>query len=312
MLASVLLLGLSCLALQGDHAAHDPAIIRAGEWYWLYSTGDGLPIRRSRDLVTWERVGRVFAQPPAWALAAVPGATWLWAPDISRVGDEYRLYYSVSTFGSNRSCIGLAVNKTLDPADPAYGWEDRGLVVESRRGNDHNAIDPNLVIDADGAHWLAYGSFWSGIKLRRLNPASGLADAGSPELHSLARRPTAPGAVEAPFIVRRDVFYYLFVSFDLCCKGVDSTYNIVVGRAASVTGPYLDRDGRPMTQGGGTRVLASSGTRIGPGHNAILNEGERWWLVHHYYDAAERGRAKLGICPLAWDESGWPVVGDPL
>lgn len=312
MLTGALLLGLSCLALQGDYAAHDPAVIGAGDWYWLYSTGDGLPMRRSRDLVTWERVGRVFDRLPAWASAAVPGATWLWAPDVSRVGDEYRLYYSVSTFGSNRSCIGLAVNRALDPADPAYRWEDRGLVTESRRGDDHNAIDPNLIIDEQQRHWLAYGSFWTGIKLRRLDAATGLADPAAPDLLSLARRPDAAGAVEAPFIVRRGAFYYLFVSFDLCCKGVDSTYRIMVGRSAQATGPYVDRAGRPMLDGGGTLVLAGAGTRVGPGHNAVLADGDRWWLVHHYYDATDRGRAKLGICPLTFDESGWPAAGDPL
>ncbi len=312
VLAGALWLGLGCLGLQGDYAAHDPAVIRAGDWYWLYSTGDGLPMRRSRDLLTWERCGRVLAALPGWASAAVPGATWLWAPDISRVGDEYRLYYSVSTFGSNRSCIGLAVNHALDPADPAYRWEDRGLVVASQPGDDYNAIDPNLIVDDQGRHWLAFGSFWSGIKLRRLDPATGLADAATAELVSLARRPVAAGAVEAPFIVRRDGWYYLFVSFDLCCKGADSTYRIMVGRAREVTGPYLARDGQAMLDGGATELLAGSGTRRGPGHNAVLADGDRWWLVHHYYDAADRGRAKLSVCPLTFDESGWPVAGDPL
>src|SRR5205814_2301884 len=104
------------------------------------------------------------------ALQAVPHTQTLWAPDISFFNGQYYLYYACSTFGSNRSGIGLATNTTLDPSDAAYHWQDCGLVLESRQNDDFNAIDPNRVIDRNRRHWLALGSFWSGLKLVELDP----------------------------------------------------------------------------------------------------------------------------------------------
>jgi arabinan endo-1,5-alpha-L-arabinosidase len=312
------LLASPAAAQTGDVAGvHDPVIARAGDAYYVFSTGGGIPIRRSTDLITWQRVGRVFEQLPAWATADIPGARGAWAPDISFFAGQYHLYYAVSTFGSRRSCIGLATNATLDPADPHYRWVDRGKVIETQPSDDWNAIDPNVVVDRDGAAWMTLGSFWSGIKLRRLDAKTGMLSKDDAKLYSLARRPS-PGAIEAPFLVRRGETYYLFVSYDRCCRGVESTYNIRVGRStAGITGPYLDRDNKPMLEGGGTLVLESAGTIRGPGHQAILHDTDgagvgRDWLVHHFYDATDRGRAKLQIRPLTWDAAGWPVAGEPV
>jgi arabinan endo-1,5-alpha-L-arabinosidase len=299
------------LAQEGAvRGVHDPCIIRAGDAFYLFSTGPGIPIRRSADLFRWERAGRVFDASPAWFAREVPGATGPWAPDIARFGGLYRLYYSVSTFGSNRSCIGLATNRALDPADPEYKWVDQGPVLRSSRRDDYNAIDPNVAFDEDGRPWLAFGSFWSGIKLTRLDP-----DSGKPvepvQLISLAARPGSD-AVEAPFLIRRRGFYYLFVSFDKCCQGVQSTYRVVVGRSPELTGPYVDRLGKPMVEGGGTTVVESAGRVRGPGHCAVLSEGGRDWLVHHFYDADNRGAQTLQIRPLRWGEDGFPVAGEPI
>lgn len=294
---------------------HDPAAIRVGDGYRVFSTGRGIPIGKSTDLIHWEDAGRVFPDAlPAWVKEEIPGVRDLWAPDILHFGGSYHLYYSVSTFGSQRSCIGLATNVTLDPASPDYRWVDRGKVVESRPGvDDFNAIDPNVVLDEAGQPWLAFGSFWGGLKLIKLDPATGLRPPGDRTITSIAARPK-PGAIEAPFLVRRGGFFYLFASVDYCCRGVDSTYKIAVGRSAAITGPYLDRDGRVMTDGGGTILLAGSGDVRGPGHNAVLlqpgPDGDL--LFHHYYDAADRGMARLQVRPLRWTADGWPVAGEPL
>ena len=114
--------------MSGDLVVHDPVIIREGDTYYVFSTvGRYVGIKTSKDLKTWKDAGSVFAEIPAWARQAVPGTEGIWAPDISYVNGEYRLYYSVSTFGSNRSAIGLATSKTLDPKAKGYGWKDQGL-----------------------------------------------------------------------------------------------------------------------------------------------------------------------------------------
>jgi arabinan endo-1,5-alpha-L-arabinosidase len=239
-----------------------------------------------------------------------------WAPDISYYKGEYFLYYAVSTFGKNRSCIGLAVNRTLNPDSKDYHWEDQGKIVWSIPGRDRwNAIDPNLVVDSGGVPWLAFGSFWSGIKLVRLREdRRGLAQ--PEQWYTIAARPENPvipdtaagdAAIEAPFIFRKKDWYYLFVSFDYCCKGEKSTYKMMVGRSRNVQGPYLDKDGIPMTLGGGSLVLEGGPEWYGVGHNAVVSTEDGDWLVFHGYDAKDRGRPKLRIERLGWIDD-WPVV----
>jgi arabinan endo-1,5-alpha-L-arabinosidase len=199
--------------MSGDFApVHDPCIIRADSLYHVFCTGHtgvapGLvPWRVSGDLLHWELRGVVFEAIPGWAAEAVPGTRGIWAPDIAYFNGRYHLYYSCSTFGSNRSVIGLATNATLDPGSADFAWEDQGLVTASDRNDEFNAIDPNHVVDRDGRHWLVFGSFWSGIKLLALDPATGKPPDGQRELRSLVSRPVpegVPGAVEAPFMIER-------------------------------------------------------------------------------------------------------------
>ena len=305
------------LSLEGDLRVHDPAIMREGEAFYAFSTGGGrrggiVPIRRSADLLKWELCGQVFETMPAWVAGEIPGARGIWAPDISFFNGKYHLYYTVSTFGKNTSAIGLATTKTLEPDTPDCKWADHGLVIRSTQDKDDwNAIDANIAIEEDGKVWLSFGSFWSGIKMRRIDPATGKLSAEDTTLYSLAQRPRglggANGAVEAPFIVHNDGFWYLFVSFDICCRGVDSTYRIMVGRSRKITGPYEDQAGTSMLEGGGVLVLeATTDDWKGPGHCAVLQDGWGDYLVFHAYHG-RTGRAELKISPLLW-ENGWPYV----
>lgn len=299
--------------LQGDiRNVHDPSIIKEGDTFYLFSTRAGISLRCSEDLIRWRLCEDVFAHLPLWAVQDVPGLRGLWAPDISYFNGRYHLYYSASTFGSNRSSIGLATNRTLDPVSDKFKWEDQGKVIGSTPADDWNAIDPNIVLDKDGQPWLSFGSFWSGIKLRKIDVATGKLDSKDQTLYSIAARlrtPNSPGAIEAPFIIRKNGYYYLFVSFDFCCRGKDSTYNIRVGRSRMVTGPYTDRSGKEMQEGGGTLILASEGRWRGPGHCAILQGKDGEKIVYHAYDAEARGVSTLRISPLSWDAEGWPSIG---
>lgn len=297
--------------LQGDiRQVHDPTIIKDGDTFYLFSTRAGIAVRCSKDLVTWRLCGDVFAHLPGWAVSDVPGLRGIWAPDISYFNGKYHLYYSASTFGKNRSSIGLATNQTLDPASDKFRWEDQGKVISSYDTDDWNAIDPNIVIDEQGEPWMSFGSFWSGIKMRKIDLATGKLSAADGKLYSLASRPRSaelPGAIEAPAIVRRGGYYYLFVSFDFCCRGVNSTYNIRVGRSKSVAGPYLDRENKDMMEGGGTLVISGGKRWRGPGHCAILRDQAGDRLVYHAYDAGARGASTLRITPISW-EGDWPTV----
>lgn len=309
------------LDLEGSLRLHDPVIMQENETYYVFATGGRpgrgfIPIKCSKDMITWERCGNVFKTLPVWAPIEIPGTRGIWAPDISYFNGLYHLYYSVSTFGKNNSAIGLATNKTLDPENPDYRWIDHGMVIRSTRGkDDFNAIDANIAIEDENNIWMSWGSFWGGIKMRRIDPKTGMLSTADTTLYSLSTRPrlknhqTPPveGAVEAPFIVKHGKYWYLFVSFDLCCRGAESTYNIVVGRSKNITGPYVDKDAVPMSQGGGSTVVkATTENWKGPGHCAILQQPGQDWLLFHAYHG-ETGRSELKISSLEWHD-GWPIA----
>ncbi len=340
------------LTLSGQFAGtHDPSIAEDHGHYYVFATGAALPsrpdgseippppappgaaapakpqtrdlpqfpIRCSDDLHTWHRCGEVFPAIPKWIQEMSPKTSELWAPDISYFDGLYHLYYAFSAFGKNTSGIALATNPTLDRTSPKYKWEDRGLVLRSFATDDFNAIDPNLVLDAKGDAWLSFGSFWTGIKMRKLDRRTGLLDPTDTTVYSLASRAKTPAtgprnpdlppdteAVEAPFVFHHGDFYYLFVSWDLCCRGTKSTYRTMVGRSKNVTGPYLDRDGHPMADGGGSPFLVANGKWLGPGGESLLHLPQEDLIVFHAY-SAENGRPSLHISTLGWKD-GWPVA----
>jgi arabinan endo-1,5-alpha-L-arabinosidase len=293
------------LALTGNLGTHDPALIEQGGTFYLFQTGPRIPGKISTDLRSWAGTpGALGSSNPAWIAQQVPEATDLWAPDVSYFGGQYHLYYSASSFGKNYSCIGHATRASL----ASGSWTDRGPVVCSNHGtrDDWNAIDPNVIVDQAGTPWLSFGSFWSGIKVIQLDPNGARANAN---LHAIASR--GGGAIEAPVIVRRCGYYYLFVSFDRCCDGADSTYHVRVGRSPNVLGPYVDKNGTPMMNGGGTLVLEGRGRWRGPGHNAVLFTQSAAYNFYHAYDAENGGRPVLRGAELVWDAAGWPISGGP-
>jgi arabinan endo-1,5-alpha-L-arabinosidase len=283
----------------GDVGVHDPSAVKRPDGSYLVAyTGDNIALKTSTDRVAFRNAGSAFPNGAPWTTAYTGGSRALWAPDISYHNGQFYLYYAASTFGSNHSAIFLATS----PSGNSGSWTNRGLVVESRSGDSFNAIDPNLVVDDQGRWWLDFGSFWSGVKLIQLNPATGLRQGSG--MTAIAGR--GGGAIEAPYIVKRGQYYYQYVSFDLCCRGASSTYRVMVGRSTSVTGPYADRNGVLMTSGGGTEILAGHGSIHGPGHEAVLADNDGDLLIYHYY--ADNGASLLGINRLTYDSAGWPQV----
>jgi len=343
--------GQQALVLSGEYAGtHDPSIAEDHGKYYVFATGavvppqvpaqpsvattgalagvalpttkvdtrllPQFPIRCSDDLLHWTRCGEVFPEIPAWIRETSPKTQELWAPDISYFDGLYHLYYAFSAFGKNTSGIALATNETLDRTSPKYKWVDRGLVLRSYKEDGFNAIDPNLILDAKGDAWLAFGSFWEGIKMRKLDRKTGLLSTTDTKLYSLASRavkhdgprdpnlPPDTEAVEAPFVFHHGGFYYLFVSWDLCCRGTNSTYKTMVGRSKQVTGPYVDKTGKPLMEGGGTQLLFPNAKWLGPGGESLLQLPGKELIVFHAYSAVD-GAPALHISTLGWKD-GWP------
>jgi arabinan endo-1,5-alpha-L-arabinosidase len=275
--------------------SHDPSrMVRNTDGrYWIFTTGDGIFAMSSPnlDFSGWRVEPTVFPVGtwPGWINNYVTGfGGTFWAPDVIKVGSQFRLYYSAAGQGAP-AAIGLATANNL-----AGPWTDQGLVVA---GN--NAIDPAPLIDGSN-QWLTWGNWQSGIDLLQLNTSSGK------PLNS-TRWDLVPGQVEAPYLHKDGSFYYLFFQRGLCCQGVNSGYYTVMGRSTSVTGPYLDKNGVSVLTGGsgaGSIFLPNrDGRFIGPGH---VGYGESR-LTYHFYDGNDNGAPKLRVTTMSFT-NGWPVA----
>nr|WP_297785432.1 arabinan endo-1,5-alpha-L-arabinosidase [uncultured Allomuricauda sp.] len=302
---------------QSDIVVHDPVAIKEKGVYHLFCTGRGISHFVSTDLKNWEKLDPIFTEKPTWTDSVVPDfKNHIWAPDIIEHNGKYYLYYSVSAFAKNTSAIGLTINKTLDPNSEDYLWEDQGIIVQSVPNRDlWNAIDPNIIFDDNGAPWMSFGSFWNGLKMVKLS--KDLKSIAQPEeWKTIARRERSfelddkdPGdaALEAPFIFKKGQYYYLFLSWDLCCRGENSTYKVVVGRSTSATGPFMDADGKALNQGGGTILIQGNENWYGVGHNSVYTFDGKDYYFSHAYDANDNGTPKLVVKEITW-LNGWPVV----
>lgn len=299
------------LAMSGDVGSpddptHDPAVVALDGAYYVFSTGQlrsaqdpgGIWVRRSTETLEgpWESLGELPV--PDWT--AEYGPAHLWAPQVIERDGVLYLYYAASSFGRNDSAIGLLTSETPGELD---SWADEGPVLTSQAGDRFNAIDPHIV-EADGRWWIAYGSHWDGIFLHELEDLR--QPVGEP-IHLASRPGVQHNPIEAPTIIEHDELYYLFTSWDRCCAGVLSTYRVAVGRADDITGPYVDRDGEPLLDGGGTIVLDQDGDQLGPGGQDVVQVGDTHYLAHHYYDGATGGTIRMQIRSIAWDD-GWPTV----
>lgn len=340
----LVLAGTVSRAQENGTITHDPVMAKEGDTYYLFYTGDGIRVKSSTDMKNWQELDPVFAGTPDWVLKSIPdfgGA--MWAPDIFRKDGVYYLYYSVSAFGRNSSAIGVATNTTLDPASADYRWTDRGKVVESVPGRDMwNAIDPNVILDEEGTPWMTFGSFWMGMKLVKLNPdMTSVVSDSSQEWYTIAARERSfyvddrdagdaanpkldygslytteqlaanqqmkNGAAEAPFLFKKGKYYYLFISWDRCCRGINSSYKILVGRSENIRGPYLDKSGKRLSRGGGSLIAAGNDEWAAVGHQAAYTFDGKDFLIFHAYDLDDEGKPKLQIREIDW-QNGWPAI----
>ena len=300
----------------------DPSIIRQGSTYYAFSTdvagypGNGnIPVHCSQDKINWVSCGSVFPNGmPDWIPRKVPGVVGLWAPDISYFNGEYHLYYNGSKLHTQETVIGLATNTTLDPSAPDSKWVDRGMVIQSKKGDDFNALDPTILVDSDKSVWLTYGSYWSGIKQRQIDAVTGMPLTSNPTRYDLATRPGVPhNPIEGASLVHHGSYYYLFVSVDYCCEqnNADNNYKQAVGRSLSPHGPFVDEAGARMMNGGGTVLLKGDRTWNAPGGGTAFFDSESGesLIVFHAHNLDKSNTPYQWVKTLKW-ENNWPAIAD--
>lgn len=316
-------------AVEGGLFSHDPAIYFEDStgYYYTYSTDAGPKcrervggqIRRSKDLVHFEYLGTALKDGVIPAeVEKLTHAKGIWAPDIIKVGEEYRLYYSASTPGSQHSVIGLA-----SADNPEGPFVHRGIVVHTTPESPVNAIDANLIREEEtGDIYMVYGSFWGGIRLLRLNAETGLAaEEGYGRVLACRDRKSCDTAIEGPYVRynRATGYYYLFVSYD----SLSNVYNVRVGRSRTLAGPYLDRDGRALTDtmlpANHVGLKITTGYSFLPGtgfmalgHNSVLERDDSWFMVCHARYEKDPRLHCLNVRRMVFDEEGWPLVSPCL
>ena len=274
---------------------HDPSTIAECDGkYYTFGTGGGGLI--SEDGWTWHDG------------AVRPGGGA--APDVMKIGDRYLVIYGATGGGLGGGHNGRILtmwNKTLDPKSPDFKYTEPVEVASSDGMEDNDAIDPSLLLDpTTGRLWVSYGTYFGTIRLIELNPKTGERVKGNKECDIAID-------CEATDLLYRNGWYYLLGTHGTCCDGVNSTYNIVVGRSRKVTGPYIDNVGRDMFHGGGRMVIAAGDRRVGPGHfgRTVIDDGIEVMSCHFEADFEQGGRSVLGIVPLVW-ENDWPVAGERI
>ena len=281
------------MAQTGAPYIHDPSTLAECDGkYYTFGTGGG---------------GLISDDGWSWHSGAVrPGGGA--APDVMKIGDRYLIIYGATGGGLGGGHNGRILtmwNKTLDPKSPDFHFTEAIEVAASDGMEDCDAIDPSLLLDpTTGRLWVSYGTYFGTIRLIELDPKTGTRIKGNKEQDIAID-------CEATDLLYRDGWYYLLGTHGTCCDGVNSTYNIVVGRSKSVTGPYLDNVGRDMYHGGGKMVIAAGDRVCGPGHfgRTVIDDGVEIMSCHYEADFDRSGRSVLGIRPLLW-KNGWPVAGE--
>jgi arabinan endo-1,5-alpha-L-arabinosidase len=279
----------------------DPTIIRSDDGdFYLYATEDirNTPIYRSSDLVNWTFQGTAFTNSTRPNFEPNGG---IWAPDVNYIDRQYVMYYSMSVWGGEQTC-GIGVATSRNPQGP---FTDRGKLFRSNEIGVQNSIDP-FYIEDNGKKYLFWGSFHGIYYVELSESGLSLKNPENPQPQQVAGT-----AFEGTYIYKRGDYYYLFASIGSCCDGLNSTYRLVVGRSTSLTGPYLDVEGKDMLQNNYLSVIASNSRFVGNGHcsEIVQDDNGNDWILFHGWDAnnANSGRVLL-LNRIQWSRGGWPSV----
>lgn len=284
----------------------DPSVVRAQDGnFYTYATGQrGL---RSADLMSWTRLSNVIARPTWNDTTYVDGegnkktdSYSFWACDVSYVDGKYHMFYACALWG-NGSRTGIGSAQGTDPTK----FTDKGRLFRSTEIGVTNSIDPCYVEEKD-QKYIVWGSF-HGIYLAELT------DDGFSLKNPKALTKLAGGAFEGAMIYKRKNYYYLFASVGSCCDGENSTYRTVVGRATSLKGPYVNKQGGKMVDNNYTTIISGDDRWKGPGHNSeiVTDDNGDDWVLYHSYDKNNGYSGRLLLLDkVTWDVAGWPSVND--
>lgn len=296
------------LVLSGDYQGSSscPEIIYSNGVYYNYNQTGTVAVKTSTDLIHWTLADEHALRPrPEW-LAPISETGYIWAPGVYAMNGRYFLYYCTSALGKQNSAIGVAVCDDLS----TNTWEDLGMVMRSYPGDAYNAIDPNIFIDTDGTAYMLWGSYWTGIYMRRIDKETGKFIEGDDQVWHLAQ---GSNDMEASYLVYRDGYYYLF-----CARGGLSrgTYYWAVGRSTNLFGDYVDKSGKPLLEGGGTRLTEWKEGVCGVGHAQYFldKDGNPYMVAESwpYRNEQGNGTIALTLSTIVWTEDGWPVTAlDP-
>ena len=297
---------------------HDPSMVRFEDGYALMSTNNNLQLWTSEDAYTWQNHKSTVSKIPQWAYTYAPTTEGIWAPDVYYMNGEYRVYYCVSVFGKRTSAIGYQSTKSIMPGTTGYGWTDHGHVFHTVASDKYNAIDADVVRDTEGNYWMAFGSFGLGIQLIKLDAKTGYQASDDKTVYNIARRTSkaSGGAEEGPSLIEHGGKYFLFTAWDKCCQQgptiEQTTYKTAYGRADKVTGPYKDRAGYDMANGGGTILMERYGRYVGPGGGEAFQDLNRVRFVHHYYDLNGDKYNHIHIRDVVFTDDNWAEMGQPF
>lgn len=310
----------------GIYNVKDPAIRKFGDYYYAYSTDvkygggarPGIQIRKSKNLVEWTFVGWAFYDITLKGLAyiesigAIPGNS-LRAPSLVKVGEEYRLYYSLTSNVEMNSCICLATS-----TNPETNWNELDVVVGSgNTGVQANAVDPSVIITPEGEHWMVYGSSGDGIYLVQLNPETGLVKKQGDLGKRIARRGITNGKTNgniegAEIIYNKELNkYYLFVAYDW----MTTKYNTRIGRSDQIEGPYYDMFGKDLDDQTDNLPMIIAPYQFnnhvgwqGVGHCSVFEDDGQYYFAHHALPVNVIGNMILHVRQLFWSKEGWPLI----
>ncbi|KAI4282426.1 MAG: hypothetical protein L6R38_002928 [Xanthoria sp. 2 TBL-2021] len=263
--------------------AHDPSLVRRDDGiYFRFSTGGKVAVHTAPSIQgPWTYNGAAL---PNGSKINKTGNQDLWAPDVAKVESTYYLYYSVGSFGSQDSAIGVATSTTMDVGS----WTDLGSTgVESVAGSKFNAIDGNLH-SANATLYMNFGSFWSDLFQVEMTAAPTKMAEAVTSATPIAFVPTPPQAQEAAFGYQYGDYHYLFFSRK-----------------------KVDKSGKSCLQGGGTTVLESHDWVYGPGGQGIIRDPELGLVLYYHYIDTRIGysdaQKQFGVNKLDFS-SGWPSV----